>query len=302
MPTPPLRPGAHRDGHAVHRRRRPRPRPAPPRSRRDLVDQGNDGLVVSGTTGESPTTTRRREGRPAAGRRRRRGRPRATWSRASAPTTPGHSVELAPARPRRPARTGLLVVTPYYNRPPQAGLLAHFRAVADATDLPVMLYDIPGPHRRRARAPRRCSRSPSTRGSSPSRTPRTTSCRRAAGAGRADLAYYSGDDALNLPLLAVGAVGVVSVTSHVVADRHRATGRGATTPATSPAPGRSTSAPLPVYAGIMSAPRARSWSRPRSPCSGRSGRPGPPPAGRRHRRSSSPCSRADLAAGGVAVA
>lgn len=107
-----------------------------------LVDeQGNDGLVVSGTTGESPTTT------DAEKDILLRAVVEAVGDRAHVVAGVGtndthHTVELARAAEKAGAH-GLLAVTPYYNRPPQAGLLAHFRAVADATGLPVMLYDIP---------------------------------------------------------------------------------------------------------------------------------------------------------------
>ena len=107
-----------------------------------LVDEGNDGLVVNGTTGESPTTT------DAEKDQLLRTVADAVGDRASIIAGVGvndtrHTVELARAAGKAGA-DALLVVTPYYNRPPQAGLLAHFRAVADSTDLPVMLYDIPG--------------------------------------------------------------------------------------------------------------------------------------------------------------
>jgi 4-hydroxy-tetrahydrodipicolinate synthase len=106
-----------------------------------LVDSGCDGLVVSGTTGESPTTTDDEKRAllaavlEAVGDRARIIAGAGTYDTA-------HSVHLAKACADEGAH-GLLVVTPYYSRPPQSGLLAHFTAVADATDLPVMLYDIP---------------------------------------------------------------------------------------------------------------------------------------------------------------
>src|SRR5215475_9456710 len=107
-----------------------------------LVDeQGNDGLVISGTTGESPTTT------DAEKESLLRAVVEAVGDRAHVVAGVGtydthHSIELARAAEKAGA-TALLVVTPYYNRPPQSGLVAHFSAVADATGLPVMLYDIP---------------------------------------------------------------------------------------------------------------------------------------------------------------
>src|SRR5512142_524223 len=108
-----------------------------------LVDeQGNDGLVVNGTTGEAPTTTDGEKDRVL------RAVIEAVGDRASVVAGVGtndthHTIELARAAEKAGA-DGALVVTPYYNKPPQAGLIAHFTAVADACGLPVMLYDIPG--------------------------------------------------------------------------------------------------------------------------------------------------------------
>ncbi len=131
-----------------------------------------------------------------------------------------HSVTLARQAAQAGAH-GLLVVTPYYSRPPQAGLLAHFTAVADATDLPVMLYDIP-PRSVVPIAPDTLYRL--------AEHPRIVAVKDAKGdlgsgaelIARTSLAYYCGDDALNLPWLAIGAVGFVSVIGHVLADRLRA--------------------------------------------------------------------------------
>ncbi|MDX6198390.1 MAG: 4-hydroxy-tetrahydrodipicolinate synthase [Actinomycetota bacterium] len=184
-----------------------------------LVDLGNDGLVISGTTGESPTTT------DAEKDALLRAVVEAVGDRAKVVAGVGtydtaHTVESARAAEKAGA-AGLLVVTPYYSRPPQAGLLAHFTAVADATDLPVMLYDIPvrtgvaietDTLRRLAEHPRIVANK-DAKGD-------LFAAQRVMAA--SDLAYYSGDDALNLPLLAVGAVGFVSVTGHVIANRHLA--------------------------------------------------------------------------------
>jgi 4-hydroxy-tetrahydrodipicolinate synthase len=184
-----------------------------------LVERGCDGLVVNGTTGESPTTTDAEKASMV------RAMVQAVGDRAAVVAGAGtydtaHSVTLARQAAQAGAH-GLLVVTPYYSRPPQAGLLAHFSAVADATDLPIMLYDIP---------PRSVVPIATDTLYRLAEHPRIVAVKDAKGdlgAGaeiiaRTDLAYYCGDDALNLPWLAVGAVGFVSVIGHVVADRLRA--------------------------------------------------------------------------------
>ncbi|HZE03264.1 MAG TPA: 4-hydroxy-tetrahydrodipicolinate synthase [Pseudonocardiaceae bacterium] len=184
-----------------------------------LVERGCDGLVINGTTGESPTTTDAEKADLV------RAVVQAVGDRAAVVAGAGtydtaHSVELARQSAQAGAH-GLLVVTPYYSRPPQAGLIAHFTAVADATDLPVMLYDIP---------PR--SVIPITRDSlyRLAQHPRIVAVKDAKGdlvvgaeiIANTDLAYYCGDDGLNLPWLSVGAVGFASVIGNVVPDRLRA--------------------------------------------------------------------------------
>ena len=181
-----------------------------------VTDMRNDGLVISGTTGESPTTT------DAEKDRLLRTVIEAVGDRAAVVAGVGtndtaHTCELA-RQAEQAGATGLLVVTPYYSKPPQSGLVAHFTAVADSTRLPVMLYDIPG------------------RTGTPIATqtliqlaqhPRIIAVKDAKadfGAGSAvmaatDLIFYSGDDILNLPWLSVGAVGFVSVHAHIVGDR-----------------------------------------------------------------------------------
>jgi 4-hydroxy-tetrahydrodipicolinate synthase len=179
-----------------------------------LVEQGCDGLVISGTTGESPTTS------DAEKDRLLRAVLEATAGRARVITGVGsndtaHSIELAVAAEKAGAG-GALIVTPYYNKPPQAGLVAHFTAIADATDLPVMLYDIPG----RTGMPiatetiLRLAEHPKILAVKDAKGDLAGSSAVLAGT---DLAYYSGDDALNLPLLAVGAAGFVSVVGHAFA-------------------------------------------------------------------------------------
>jgi len=182
----------------------------------ELVDLGNDGIVVNGTTGESPTTSDDEKDRVL------RAVLEAVGDRAHVVAGVGsndtrHTVELAKAAEKSGAH-GLLVVTPYYNKPPQDGLLAHFTAVADATGLPNMLYDIP------ARTGMPIATETLLR---LAEHPQIVANKDAKGdlfaaqqvMSRCELVYYSGDDAMNLPLVAVGAVGAVSVTGHLVADR-----------------------------------------------------------------------------------
>jgi len=178
-----------------------------------LVDAGNDGLVVNGTTGESPTTSDAEKSALV------RAVLEAVGDRAHVIAGVGnndtrHTLELAREAERSGAH-GLLVVTPYYNKPPQEGLYRHFSAVADATGLPVMLYDIPG------RTGVAIDTETLVR---LSEHPRIVANKDAKGdlsaAGwalsRSGLAWYSGDDMLNLPLLSIGAVGFVSVVGHLV--------------------------------------------------------------------------------------
>lgn len=177
-----------------------------------LVDeQRNDGLVISGTGGESPTTTDAEKadllGAVVA----------AVGDRAHVVAGVGtfdtvHSVHLAQQAAKAGA-TALLVVTPYYSKPPQEGLLAHFRAVADATDLPVLLYDIPA----RSAVPiatdtlLRLAEHERIVGVKDAKSDIAASARVMA---ETDLAFYSGNDAETLPLLSVGAVGVVGTSTH----------------------------------------------------------------------------------------
>ncbi|MEU4213668.1 4-hydroxy-tetrahydrodipicolinate synthase [Streptomyces sp. NPDC026206] len=184
-----------------------------------LVDAGNDGLVVNGTTGESPTTSDAEKAQLV------RAVVEAVGDRAHVVAGAGtndtrHSIELARAAQQAGAH-GLLVVTPYYNKPPQEGLRRHFTAVADATDLPVMLYDIPG------RSGVQIETETMVRLAD---HPRIVANKDAKGdlaaaswaMARSGLAWYSGDDMLNLPLLSIGAAGFVSVVGHVVAPELRA--------------------------------------------------------------------------------
>ncbi|WP_036548935.1 4-hydroxy-tetrahydrodipicolinate synthase [Nocardia seriolae] len=184
-----------------------------------LIDGGVDLLAISGTTGESPTTTESekfdllRAVVDAVG-------DRATVIAGTGTYDTAHSIELS-RNAQRAGAHGLLVVTPYYSRPNQDGLFAHFTAIADATDLPVTLYDIPP----RSVVPiatdtiRRLAEHP--------RIVAVKDAKGDLGAGaeliaETGLAFYSGDDVLNLPWLSVGATGFISVIGHLVPDRLRA--------------------------------------------------------------------------------
>lgn len=183
-----------------------------------LVDAGCDGLVLSGTTGESPTTTDDEKRRLLAAVLEAVG-DRARIIAGAGSYDTAHSVHLAKACAAEGAH-GLLVVTPYYSKPPQSGLVAHFTAVADATELPVVLYDIPP----RSVVPiewdtiRTLSRHPNIVAVKDAKGDLHGAAQIMAETG---LAYYSGDDSLNLPWLAVGAVGVVSVWGHLAAGQLR---------------------------------------------------------------------------------
>jgi 4-hydroxy-tetrahydrodipicolinate synthase len=176
-----------------------------------LQDHGNDGLVVAGTTGEAPTLTE--SGKLDLWR--------AVSEAVTIPVIAGtgtnntwESVALT-RQAKATGAAGVLVVGPYYNRPTQAGIEAHFRAVADATDLPVLLYDVPG------RTGRRIAHDVLVRLTND--VTNIVALKDATGdppaaarllADAPELEIYSGDDSLTLPLLAVGAVGVVGVATH----------------------------------------------------------------------------------------
>ncbi len=177
-----------------------------------LVEQGNDGLVVTGTTGEASVLTDDEQVEVW----------RAVRAAVDVPLLAGsgtndtrHAAELT-ARADGAGLDGVLVVTPYYNRPSQAGIEAHFRRVAAATRLPVLLYDIP------VRTGRKISHDVLVRLAR--EVPNVVGVKDAAGDPAASarllaeapdgFELYSGDDSLTLPLLAVGAVGVIGVCTH----------------------------------------------------------------------------------------
>jgi 4-hydroxy-tetrahydrodipicolinate synthase len=187
-----------------------------------LVREGSDGLVLCGTTGESPTLSWAEQHALFAAVKGAVGG-RAALLAGSGSNCTAEAVE-ATAEAASLGADGALVVVPYYNRPPQEGLEAHFRAVAEAAPgLPLMLYNIPGRTG--------CSLAPETTArlldlsnvvaykAASGTTEEVSRLRLLCGGER--LAIYSGDDALTLPMLAVGAVGVVSVASHVAGPQIR---------------------------------------------------------------------------------
>ena len=182
-----------------------------------LVDHGNDGIVVSGTTGEAPTTSVAEDGEilraviDAVG-------DRCTIVAGVGTNHTEHSVELA-RQAQDAGADGVLLVSPYYNKPSQEGIAAHFEAVAAASDLPIMLYDIPG-RTGVTIAPETFARIAGDE--------KFVAVKDAVGdlyrgvqiMQQTGLSYYSGDDVLNLGWLTHGGAGVVSVVGHVAGEQY----------------------------------------------------------------------------------
>jgi 4-hydroxy-tetrahydrodipicolinate synthase len=183
-----------------------------------LIAQGSEGLVLTGTTGEGPTITDNEDWELW----------RAVSEAVTVPVIAGtttndtaHSIEQT-IKAEEMGCDGILAVTPYYNRPSQAGLFEHFRAIARNTSLPVILYDIP------VRSGRKIDSEVLLRLAT--ETSNIVAVKDAAGNpaetakvirdAPAGFEVYSGDDGLTLPLLAVGAVGVISVAAHWCAGEH----------------------------------------------------------------------------------
>lgn len=181
-----------------------------------VEEQNNDGIVVNGTTGESPTTTDSEKAEIVKAVVEAVGSD-ATVVAGVGTNDTAHTIELA-RQATEAGADGLLVVTPYYSKPSQAGIMEHFTAVADATDLPIMLYDIPG------------------RTGTPIETKtlieladhaRIVAVKDAKGLvvesatvmASTTLAYYSGDDAITPALLSVGGVGLVGTSTHFTGRR-----------------------------------------------------------------------------------
>jgi 4-hydroxy-tetrahydrodipicolinate synthase len=182
-----------------------------------LVENGNDGIVFSGTTGEAPTTSLAEDGEilraviDAVGER-------ATIVAGIGTNDTAHSIELNEQAAKLGA-DGTLLVTPYYNKPTQAGLVAHFEAVAAATELPIMLYDIPG-RTGTTIAPETFALLAGNEKFVAVKDAVGDLFRGAKIMAETGLAFYSGDDVLNLGWLTHGGCGIVSVVGHVAGNQY----------------------------------------------------------------------------------
>ncbi len=179
-----------------------------------LVDTGHDGIAVNGTTGEAPTTKSSekleiiRVVKSVVG-------PHVTVLSGAGDNETAYTVEQA-KRSQDAGADGLLVVVPYYNKPPQAGIEAHFRAVAAATDLPIMVYDIPGRTGVEIESDTIVRLFDSVENIVALKDAKGNLAATSWVIKRCGIPVYSGDDILNLPFLSIGAVGFVSVCGHTV--------------------------------------------------------------------------------------
>jgi 4-hydroxy-tetrahydrodipicolinate synthase len=184
-----------------------------------LLATGHDGIVVNGTTGESSTLTDD-ESIEMVRRVKERAGDRASVVAGVGSNDTRHAVHMA-GRAVEVGADALLLVSPYYNKPTQPGLIAHCHAVADTTDLPVVLYDIPG----RTGIPfttdtlMTLAEHPHIVAVKDAKGDLAASTRVMAAT---DLLWFSGEDALTLPLLSIGAVGTVSVVGHVAGSEYAA--------------------------------------------------------------------------------
>lgn len=184
----------------------------------DVITAGADGIVISGTTGETSTLTDPEKLRLVEVAKAVAGK-RAKVIMAGGSNETAHAIELHKASVRAGA-DGAMIVTPYYNKPTQAGILTHFRMIADATDLPVILYDIPG----RTGVPikyetiLRASKHPNIRAIKDAKGDFAEVSRVL---NNTELLYFSGDDANVLPHLAIGATGLIGVTANITATPYR---------------------------------------------------------------------------------
>lgn len=183
-----------------------------------LISHGADGLVVTGTTGETSTLTDAEKIQlVTTGKSVSSGRAKIITGGGSNETA--HAIELYKASEKAGA-DGVMIVTPYYNKPTQAGVLTHFRMISDATDLPVILYDIPG------RSGIEITYDTLLRAA---KHPNIVAVKDAKGdlsevsrvINNTDLIYFAGDDANALPTLAIGGVGLIGVTANIAPEPYR---------------------------------------------------------------------------------
>lgn len=183
-----------------------------------LISHGADGLVVTGTTGETSTLTDAEKIQlVTTGKSVSSGRAKIITGGGSNETA--HAIELYKASEKAGA-DGLMIVTPYYNKPTQAGVLTHFRMISDATDLPVILYDIPG------RSGIEITYDTLLRAA---KHPNIVAVKDAKGdlsevsrvMNNTDLIYFAGDDANALPTLAIGGAGLIGVTANIAPEPYR---------------------------------------------------------------------------------
>jgi 4-hydroxy-tetrahydrodipicolinate synthase len=184
----------------------------------DVITAGADGIVVSGTTGETSTLTDPEKIRLVeVGKSVAAGRAKIITGGGSNETA--HAMQLA-KQSERAGADGNMIVTPYYNKPTQAGVLTHFRMIADSTDLPVILYDIPG----RTGIPiayetmLRAAKHPNILAIKDAKGDMAQASRVL---NQTDLMYFSGDDPNVLPQLAIGATGLIGVTANIAATPYR---------------------------------------------------------------------------------
>ena len=184
----------------------------------NVISAGADGIVVTGTTGETSTLTDPEKirlvevGKAVAGNR-------AKIITGGGSNETAHAIELA-KKSEQAGADGNMIVTPYYNKPTQAGVLTHFRMIADATDLPVILYDIPG----RTGIPIKYETILRA-----SKHPNIVAVKDAKGdlaevsrvLNQTDLIYFCGDDAMVLPSLAIGVTGLIGVTANIAPTPYR---------------------------------------------------------------------------------
>jgi 4-hydroxy-tetrahydrodipicolinate synthase len=184
----------------------------------DVITAGADGIVVTGTTGETSTLTDPEKIRLVeVAKNVANGRARIITGGGSNETA--HAIELYKASEKAGA-DAVMIVTPYYNKPTQAGILTHFRMIADATDLPVILYDIPGRTGVEIKYDTilRAAKHPNIKAVKDAKGNLSEVSRVL---NQTDLIYFAGDDAMTLPSMAIGATGVVGVTANIAAAAYR---------------------------------------------------------------------------------